>query len=75
MHFVNNELDRFDRQEIHFLKVRNQIGEFVQKSFSLLFFPPKWDFSQKPSRSENRRESDCCTIQKSNAFQTVCDKL
>lgn len=42
MHFVNNELDRFDRQEIHFFKrkVRNQIGEFVQKSLSLLFFPP-----------------------------------
>lgn len=40
MHFVNNELDRFDRQEIHFFKVRNQIGEFVQVSFSLLFFPP-----------------------------------
>lgn len=72
MHFVNNELDRFDRQEIHFFKEKL---EFVQKSLSLLFFPPKWDFSQKPSRSENRRESDCCTIQKSNAFQTVCDKL
>lgn len=39
MHFVTNELDRFDRQEIHFFKVRNQIGEFVQKSFSLPFSP------------------------------------
>lgn len=43
MHFVNNELDRFDRQEIHFFKVRNQIGEFVQKCkshFLFCFSPP-----------------------------------